>query len=160
MVAPVTRLNIVMGRTLGGATVALIQGVIIFIITLFIGFRPVSLVLLPVTLVFMFLVALLFTAIGTAIASVVDDMQGFPLIMNFIVMPLFFLSGALFPLDQLPRFLTIITALNPVSYGIDGIRSTLVGMSHFNIVTDFSVMAMTTFVCIVVGAYLFSKIEI
>ncbi len=160
LVAPVSRFNIMMGRTLGGATVAFIQGIVVFLITLLVGFRPVSLVLLPVAIVLMFIVALLFTAIGTAIASLMDDMQGFPLIMNFLVMPLFFLSGALFPLDQLTSWLAFITKLNPLSYGIDGIRYALAGTSHFNIATDFSVLVVVTFVCIVIGAYLFSKIEI
>ena len=72
------------------------------VICLLAGFRPVSCALLPLALVFMVLIALLFTALGTAIASVLEDMQGFQLIMNFLVMPLFFLSGALFPVQGLP----------------------------------------------------------
>src|ERR1700690_4203544 len=69
LVAPVSRINIMMGRTLGGATIATMQGVIVFFLTLIIGFRPVSIALLPVAFLIMFLIALLFTAVGTAIAS-------------------------------------------------------------------------------------------
>ena len=105
LVAPVSRLNIMIGRTLGGATVASFQGIIVLLLAMLFGFRPYSWLLVPVAILFMLLVALLFTALGTGIASVLEDMQGFQLIMNFLVMPLFFLSGALFPLAGLPAFL-------------------------------------------------------
>src|SRR3989338_9938470 len=100
LVSPSSRIRIFIGRTLGGATVALIQGVILFLITLIIGFRPASLALLPLAFLFMFLLAYVFTALGTALASKVEDMQAFPLIMNFIIIPIFFLSGAIFPLES------------------------------------------------------------
>ena len=85
------------------ATVATLQGIIVFLLTLGVGFRPANLAQLPLALLMMFLTAILFTALGTAVASVLEDMQGFQLIMNLLVMPLFFLSGALFPLDGLPQ---------------------------------------------------------
>ena len=159
LVAPVSRFNIMLGRTLGGATVAIIQGVVVFVITLFVGFRPGSLTMLPVAFIFMMLVALLFTALGTAIASKVEDMQAFPLIMNFVVMPLFFLSGAFFPLASLPKALYLVTVINPLSYGVDGIRGALAGTNHFSYFTDFSVLAIVTALVLLSGAYLFSKIE-
>ena len=94
LVAPVSRLDIMVGRTLGGATVSVLQGIIVLAITLLIGFRPTSLLLLPASLAFMVLIGVFFTALGTAIASKLQDMQGFQLIMNFLIMPIFFLSGA------------------------------------------------------------------
>ena len=160
LVAPVSRYKIMLGRTLGGATVAVIQGLLVLIISLFIGFRPVSIPLILVAFVFMFLIAILFTALGTAIASKLEDMQAFQLIMNFIIMPLFFLSGALFPLDSLPNALKIVTSLNPLSYGVDGIRGTLTGVSHLGIFTDFYILISVCFIITVIGSYLFSKIEI
>jgi len=114
LVAPVSRMSIMIGRTLGGATVATIQGIVIFLITLLIGFRPANLWLLPVAIIFMFLISLVFTAIGTIIASYLEDMSAFPLIINFIIMPLFFLSGALFPLNGLPSGIAIISRFNPL----------------------------------------------
>src|SRR5580704_14524888 len=96
LVAPVSRLEIVLGRTLGGAIVALGQGGVVFAICLLFGFRFQSWLMLPAAIAFMFLIALLFTSIGTAVGSVLQDMQGFPLVMNFLVMPLFFFSSALF----------------------------------------------------------------
>src|SRR4029077_3331744 len=86
-----------LGQTLGRATVALIQGSIVFLVCLAAGFRPAQPLLLPLALLFMALIAIMCTAIGTAVGSVLQDMQGFQLIMNFIVLPLFFFSSALFP---------------------------------------------------------------
>ena len=105
LVAPVPRILIMAGRTLGGATVALFQGAIVVVICLLAGFRVSSLSGLPAALLYMVLVAVMFTAMGTAIASVLSDFQGFQLVMNFLVMPIFFLSGALFPLTSLPKAL-------------------------------------------------------
>ncbi len=159
LVAPVSRLTIMFGRTLGGATVAVFQGLVVFVLSLLIGFRPHNFVLWFASLCFMFLIALLFTAFGTAIASLLEDMQGFQLIMNFVVMPTFFLSGALFPLTNLPAFLHIITRINPLTYGVDGLRGTLVYQNVFHLSTDALVLACFTGFFVVVGAYLFSKIE-
>ena len=160
LVAPVSRYSIMLGRSLGGATVATTQGLIIFLISLVAGFRPVEVWALPLALVFMFLIALLFTALGTAIASMLDDMQGFQLIMNFLVMPIFFLSGALFPLTDLPRVLHILTRINPLTYGIDGLRGTLTNLSTIGVGTDLLVLISVTTIFTLIGAYLFSKIEI
>lgn len=160
LVAPVSRMSIMLGRTLGGATVALAQGVLVFLIAWAIGFHP-SFALIGVALVFMILIAMLFTGIGTAIASVVDDLQGFPLIMNFLVMPTFFLSGALFPLQGLPEIITVIARIDPLSYGIDGLRGALVpGSLQFGFWYDFGVLGIITLAVLLIGAYLFSKIEI
>ncbi len=160
LVAPVSRLNIMIGRTLGGATVATFQGIIVFLISMVFGFRPDNWWLLPVAVIFMLLVALLFTALGTGIASLLEDMQGFQLIMNFLVMPLFFLSGALFPLTGLPAILTGLTTVDPLSYGIDSFRALLVNTTHFGLGIDFVVLAVITAVFLGVGSYLFSKIEV
>ena len=160
LVAPVSRFEIMIGRTLGGATVAIFQGVIVLIISLFVGFSITNFVLLPVAFVFMFLIALLFTALGTAIASVLQDMTGFQLIMNFIVMPIFFLSGSLFPPSGLPGVLNTIVRIDPLAYGVDGLRGTLGQMAHFGLATDFWVLTTCVVVLIGVGSYLFSKIQV
>lgn len=159
LVAPVSRFDIMIGRTLGGGTVAMIQGLIVFIITFFVGFRPENIVLLPLALIFMALIGILFTALGTAVASQLEDMQGFQLIMNFLIMPIFFLSGALFPLEGLPKVLSIITKFNPLSYGVDGLRGTLINQAHLGILSDLLVLSAVTAVVVMIGSYLFSKIE-
>ncbi len=160
LVAPTSRLYIMIGRTLGGATVASFQGLITLILSFLVGFRPQSISFLPVTFAFVFLIALLFTAFGTAIASVLEDMQGFQFIMNFLVMPLFFLSGALFPLQGLPKALHLVASVDPLSYGVDGLRGTLVNVSHFGLLTDFFVLSIITALILMLGSYLFSRIQI
>ena len=156
LVAPVSRFEIVLGRTLGSATVALIQGSIVFLVCLAAGFRPAHPPLLPLALLFMVLIAIMSTAIG----SVLEDMQGFPLIMNFIVLPLFFFSSALFPVPDLPGVVWLAVRINPLSYGVDGVRGSLSGGFVFGIATDFAVLGGLAAVLLAVGAYLFSKIEV
>ncbi len=160
LVAPVSRLEIMMGRTLGGATVSCIQGILVFFITLAIGFRPVSMAGLLVAVLFMFLTSLLFTALGTAIASRMEDMTAFPIIINFVIMPLFFLSGSLFPLQGLPKGILWIAKIDPLSYGVDGIRGALTGVYHFGFAADALILAVVAVILLGVGTYLFSQIEI
>jgi ABC-2 type transport system permease protein len=159
LVAPVSRLEIVLGRTLGSATVALIQGSIVFLVCLAAGFRPADPLLLPLALSFMVLIAIMCTAIGTAVGSVLQDMQGFQLIMNFIVLPLFFFSSALFPVPDLPGAVRLAVRLNPLSYGVDGLRGALNGGFAFGAATDFAVLGALAAVLLAIGAWLFSKIE-
>jgi len=160
LVAPVSRFNIMVGRTLGGATVATLQGILVFLISLVFGFRPANLFLSPLTFLVMILIALLFTALGTAIASVLEDMEGFHLIMNFLVMPVFFLSGALFPLEGLPKTMRIITKFNPMTYGVDALRGSFTNTFHFGLWSDLAILGAATFLVLVIGSYLFSKIQI
>jgi ABC-2 type transport system permease protein len=101
-----------------------------------------------------------FAGLGVAVGSSLQDMQGFQLIMNFMVMPIFFLSGALFPLDGQGKVLAAITMIDPLSYGIDGMRSVLLERTHFGAMRDFEVLVGIALVFIVFGAYRFSKIEI
>ena len=79
----------------------------------------------------MALIACAFSALGTAIGSALENMQGFQLIMNFLVMPIFFLSGALYPLTNLPPAFSVVVRLDPLAYGVDGLRTALIGVSHF-----------------------------
>jgi len=160
LVAPVSRFNIMIGRTLGGATIATLQGIIVFLLSLLAGFRPYNWMMVLPSILVMLLVALLFTALGTAIASQLEDMQGFQLIMNFLVMPLFFLSGALFPLTGLPKALIIVTRIDPLSYGIDAFRILFINMGHYAFALDITVLAIITFIFLSIGSYLFSKIQI
>lgn len=159
LVAPVSRVQIVIGRVFGGATTAVFQGIVVLSISLLFGFLHINWIYLPIIILIMFLIAILFTALGTAIASKLQDMQGFQLIMNFLVMPLFFLSGALFPLDGLPKTLKLIAQFDPLSYGIDALRAFLTGMHHFSLFTDFSVLIIIAILFISIASYFFTKIE-
>src|SRR5271170_98883 len=160
LVAPVSRIQIMIGRTLGGATVAIIQGTLILTICLIAGFRPHSWIAIPAAFVFVVMIAIVFAALGTAIGSVIKDMQGFQLVMNFLVLPIFFLSGALFPLANLPVVMAFITRLDPLTYGVDGLRGSLIGLWHFSAAFNLSVLAAIACVFIGLGAYAFSKIEV
>lgn len=158
-VAPVYRFEILLGKTLGGATVAMIQGILVFLITIIAGFRP-NLASLPLAFLFLFLVAMLSSALGAAIAARLDDMQGFPLIFNFLVQPLFFLSGAIFPIKNLPTALDFITKINPFSYGVDGLRYAFSGANVFAPGLSISVLCGTLLITLAVGAYQFSKVQL
>jgi ABC-2 type transport system permease protein len=160
LVAPVSRVEIMLGRTFGGATVATFQGILVFLISLLIGFRPQHIQGIFLAVILMFMTATLFTALGTAIASTLDDMQGFQLIMNFLIQPLFFLSGALFPLSGIPSVLSAVVKVNPLSYGVDGIRNALTGVSNFGYLTSFSVVSVVAIILVGIGSYLFNKIQV
>jgi ABC-2 type transport system permease protein len=160
LVAPVPRVWIMIGRTLGGATVAMCQGLLIFIISFIAGFRPNSLAVIPLAILFMALVAVVFAALGTVIGSSLKDMQGFQLVMNFMVMPIFFLSGALYPLTNLPKVLALLTRIDPLTYGVDGMRTALINVTHFGMAADAIVLFGVAIVLMGAGAWRFSKIEI
>ena len=160
LVAPVPRIQVMLGRTLGAATVAVCQGLLVAMVCFIAGFRVVDLKALPLALVFMGLIACLFAALGTAIGSALENIQGFQLIMNFLVMPIFFLSGALYPLSNLPRVMSVITRLDPLTYGVDAMRATLIGVSHFGLVVDGAVLVLAATVLLGIGSYLFSRIQV
>jgi len=160
LVAPVSRINIMIGRTLGGATIAVLQGFIVYGISMLAGFKPTHVFGVVLAFLIILMTAIIFTAFGTAIASVLDDIHGFQLIMNFLVMPLFFLSGAMFPLGDLKGVMEVITNLDPMSYSVDGLRGALVGVSHFGLPVDFLVLTAMMVVLLGIGGYLFSKIEL
>jgi ABC-2 type transport system permease protein len=138
----------------------MIQGTLVLIVCLVAGFRPVSLAALPLAFVFMALTAIVFAGLGTAIGSSLRDMQGFQFIINFLVMPIFFLSGALFPLSNLPSALSVATRLDPLAYGIDGLRGALIGASSFSIGTDVGVLAVVASLFLVLGARAFARIQV
>lgn len=160
LVAPVPRFEIMLGRTLGGATVACIQGLLIMAVCLIAGFRPVSLLRFPLAFLTMALIAIVFAALGTALGSIVQDMQGFQLIMNFMVLPIFFLSGALFPLAGLAKPLAFATRLDPLTYGVDAMRTILINDSHFGLAWDLPLLGVFAVAFLSLGAYLFSRIEL
>ena len=162
MVAPVPRLQIMIGRTLGGATVACIQGVLVMVLCLVFGFRPTSFSAIPVALGFMVLIAVLFAALGMAIGSGLQDMQGFQLIMNFLVMPIYFLSGAMFPLNtDIALPLKYATRIDPLSYGIDGMRHAFGSPNvAFPPTMNAAVLVIVGVILLIFGAWRFTKIEI
>jgi ABC-2 type transport system permease protein len=128
LVAPIDRAAIAIGKTLGGATQAMIQGLILLVLAPFVGVTLGPLVVLQLV-VLVFILAFGLSAMGVALASGMKSMQGFQMVMNFLMMPMFFLSGALFPLVGLPGWMTVLTRLDPAAYGVDPIRRVLLGGS-------------------------------
>jgi ABC-2 type transport system permease protein len=160
LVAPVPRIQIMLGRTLGGATTATMQGTLVLIVCLIAGFRPHDFGGVLLGFLFMMLIAIVFAALGTIIGSMLKDMQGFQLVMNFLVMPMFFLSGALYPLSNLPPALAVLTRIDPLSYGVDGLRGAFIEQSHFGVVTDLAVLGALAALFLALGARAFSRIQV
>jgi ABC-2 type transport system permease protein len=160
LVAPVSRVAIMLGRAFGGATVATAQGCIVFLLTFLFGFHPYSWALVFPAIAVMFLTAGLFSALGITVASFVKDIQGFQLVMNFLIMPMFFLSGALFPLTNIPFLLRALSTIDPLTYGVDGMRALLIDVSHFGIVTDVTVLFVIAIIFLGLGSYCFTKLEV
>lgn len=159
LVAPVSRLEIMFGQTLGGATTAFIQGVIILILSLLLGLHVTGAAGFLIAFGFMALIGISFTAFGIAIASRMEDMQGFQLIMNFVVFPIFGFSGALFPISSLPSWAAVLTLFDPLTYGVEGIRYGLTGVSQINPLVSLVVLGAFAVVMTILGGYLFRKIK-
>jgi len=160
LVAPVPRAQLLLGRMLGGASAAMIQGALVLLLTLVVGYRPDHAANVVVALPLMFLTALLFSALGIAVACMLNDMQAFGFALNFVVMPLFFLSGALFPVIDLPPVIALGAGIDPLTYGVDGIRAALGGVSHIGLAIDAAVLVGATAVLLVLDRQLFSRIEV
>ena len=159
LVAPVSRTSIVIGKNLGGSTVAMIQGLIILL------FAPIIkiqlswlsiLKLIPIT----FLVAMSISSIGIALAAKLRSMQAFQVLTNFILMPMFFLSGALFPLLNAPVWMKYIARANPLSYGVDMMRTIVIGKTPLQlhpVYVDIAVTAGFMIIMSALGIFLFSR---
>jgi ABC-2 type transport system permease protein len=132
----------------------------ILVLSVFIGLRISSAGGFLIALAFMVLIGISFTAFGIAIASRMEDMTGFQLIMNFVVFPIFGLSGALFPISSLPEWLIPLTLLDPLTYGVEGIRYGLTGISQINPAVCFAVIGGFAVATTVIGAFLFRKIKL
>ncbi|MBR1369880.1 multidrug ABC transporter permease [Methanocalculus chunghsingensis] len=160
LVAPVSRLEIMLGQTAGGATTAVIQGALILVLSLFIGLGIPTVQGFLIAFLFMTLIGICFAAFGIAIASKMEDMHGFQLIMNFVIFPIFGLSGALFPIASLPEWVIPLTLVNPLTYGVEGIRYGLLGTSAIPPLVCLAALGASTVVMIVVGAFLFRKASV
>lgn len=161
LVAPVSRFSIIIGRTLGGATVALIQGFIILLIALGLGVKISGVFGLLLTFVFMILIAFTAVGFGLVLASKMEDFQGFQLIMNLLIMPLLFLSSAFFPVTSNPT-MKIISSFNPLFYMVDGLRGSLItGTATVNPpLLDLLVVLVVCIIMMGLGSYFFSKSEV
>lgn len=155
LVAPVSRWAIVTGKAMGGATVAVLQGCLMLTLAPLVGVGLSPLIVLH-SIAAMFLVALAMTGLGIVIAARMKEMEGFQMVVNFLIMPIFFLSGALFPLDHLPSWLSFSTRLDPLTYGVDLLRSIIIGVHSFPLLLNILVMSGFTLILFAVAVFEFN----
>jgi len=159
MVAPVSRTTIFIGKTFGGMTTSIIQAAILLVIGLAIGmhYTPFSIVTIAVIII---LLSFALTSLGLTIGSYIESLEGFQLIVSFVVFPLFFLSGALFPLNNLPGWLSILTMVDPATYAVDALRSTILGITGKNpFVVDIGILLVCVIALGTIGMLSFRKMK-
>ncbi len=159
LVAPVSRISIMLGKTFGGTTTSIIQGVMLLLVAGLIGAKMPGPAGFLLALLFMIVLAIGFVGLGLAIASRIEDPVAFPLVINFLIMPLFFLSGAIFPISMAPEWLRSISYINPVTYGVDGLRGVISGISEFPIWLDLVILGIFSLAMVLLGAYLFKRMS-
>jgi len=158
LVAPLSRVSIFIGKVLGGCTTVAIQSAALLVIGYFIGLAlPLETFLWVLLLLFVLSVALV--SLGLAIGANMKSPEGFMLVANFVIWPLFFFSGALYPLDSLPAWLAGVTNVNPVTYGVDAVRGAVIGVQHFPLMVDIGVMLLLSLFVIVVGTWSFRRMH-
>jgi ABC-2 type transport system permease protein len=158
LVAPVSRISIFLGKVLGGCTDIMLQILILFLFSfLFPSINPWG---IPLAFLFLLLTSIALVSLGLAIGSLLESLEGFQVISAFVVFPLFFLSGALFPVDdKLPFWLKSLVKLNPLTYAVDGVRGSLLNVSAFPFYIDFSVIFFFAVIMFVLGSVLFSRMK-
>lgn len=159
MVAPVSRVSIALGRIAGGISTSLLQGMSILLLSILMGFKIKGIFPLLLSILFMALVSATFVGIGLGIASQMRDIHGFSLIMNFLIFPLFFLSGALYPIENLPPMVRTFSYIDPLTYGVDGLRGFLTGISHFSVFLDILLISTFSLLTVFISSLLFERSE-
>ncbi|NLV26048.1 MAG: ABC transporter permease [Methanomicrobiales archaeon] len=161
LVSPISRPSIFLGKMIGVSTDVMIQGIIIFPFALLIGI-PLNFFMVIKALPIMLLVTFGLVCIGLIFASLMKSFEGFGLIQTFINLPMFFLSGALFPLSQVPEWLQVVSYANPLTYGVDALRTVMMGESWvqlFPMELDLAVLIGFDILMFAIGTAAFSRIE-
>ncbi|MCC7572345.1 MAG: ABC transporter permease [Candidatus Methanofastidiosum sp.] len=156
LVAPISRTSIAIGKSIGGASKSTIQGMIILIFSPLLGIN-LTLTKFIMVVPLMFFIAFTISGIGIIIAARMESFEGFNLIINFIIMPMFLLSGAIFPISNLPSWLSVVVNINPLSYGVDIMRWVMTGVSERGPALDLTILSMVCIITTSVSVYLFSK---
>ncbi len=162
LVAPVSRFGIVVGKVAGSATVSLITGITILVVVVIVGVIPfgdITILGVIESIVLMALISSIFVSLGLVIAAYINNIEGFQVLMNFLVLPVFFLSGALFPLTNAPIWMKIISAIDPLRYGVDGLRGALIGIHSYPIYLDMGIVLGVTIGLIIVADIAFSRMQ-
>jgi ABC-2 type transport system permease protein len=158
LVAPIGRTSIFAGKMFGVGTAALIQGIIVIVLGFIIGI-PLTLYVVSLAIPLMIIITIGLTCIGLIIASLMTSLESFGTIVTFVNMPLFFLSGALFPVTNLPSWIKWAFYINPLTYGVDALRGVMISGWHtiLPLYTDILIICAFDLVVVVIGTYLFSK---
>jgi len=166
LVAPISRTSIFIGKVIGGSTDTIIQTIILLIIGYIftssgilvgVNFNIISII---ITLAFLLVTISGMVSVGLIIGSQMESPEGFQLISSFLIFPMFLLSGSLFPINNLPSWLSPFVFINPITYAVDGVRGILIGNSNFNIAFDFSIISIFSIIMILIGTYAFKKMKI
>lgn len=163
LVAPISRLSIVLGKIAGSTTIALMTALIILVLVVVLGILPLSdlsVLGLVEAILLMILVSATFVAMGLIIAALINNIESFQVLINFLVMPMFLLSGALFPISaSLPVWLDSLSHIDPLFYATDGMRSALIHFSTYSIWIDASVTVAITVIFVGIAFVLFKRIQ-
>ena len=160
LVAPASRISLLIGRCLGGAFTSMFQGIVVLTLSaLIMGYSLGHPGVIPLFIIIMLMVAMLFSLLGTIIASRVDDFEAFPTVMNFLIMPMFFLSGAIFPIANLPPSVIAVTQINPMTYGVNLLRDTMNLEWSTSNITDAAVLLGIIALLLIIGSRVFKTIE-
>jgi len=166
LVAPMRRTSIFVGKIFGGSTDTLLQILILFVIGYAFmvgGIMPglhLTVLSVLVSLAFLLVVTVGLVSIGLIIGSQMESPEGFQLIISFLIFPMFFLSGALFPITNLPPWLAPFILFNPVTYAVDGIRGVMMNISKFSVLYDFGIVCLFALVMVLIGTYAFKKMKL
>ncbi|HUO43090.1 MAG TPA: ABC transporter permease [Methylomirabilota bacterium] len=158
LVAPLSRTTIFAGKMVGGSIDALLQGTAMLVFGVILGVKY-SILNIVSAFVFMFVLAAALVSLGLIIGSNMESVEGFQLVISFLVFPMFFFSGALFPIGNLPRYLLVFTVLDPVTYAVDGLRGLLLGTAQLPVLLDFVILSGFTAVMIVAGTWSFKRLK-
>jgi len=158
LVAPLSRTTIFAGKMVGGSIDALLQGTAMLAFGVILGVKY-SILNIVLAFVFMFVLAAALVSLGLIIGSNMESVEGFQLVISFLVFPMFFFSGALFPIGNLPRYLLVFTILDPVTYAVDGLRGLLLGTAQLSVLLDFVTLSGFTAIMIAAGTWSFRRLK-
>ncbi|MCX6707173.1 MAG: ABC transporter permease [Candidatus Woesearchaeota archaeon] len=159
LITPLSRTTIFFGKVVGGMTDSLLQAIILLVIGIFLGipFNPLNVVL---TIIMLFALAMGLVSLGLIIGSFMESPEGFGLVSSFAVYPLFLLSGALYPLSNLPQWMQILTHIDPATYAVDGLRSVILGISSMPYLPNLMIVIGFDIVLISVGTWAFNRMKL
>ena len=160
LIAPVSRFYVALGKAVGGVTTSIIQGILIMVIAWLTGIKFVSLPGVVASIAVMFIMGIGFIGLGIALASRIESHEGFQMVMSFLTMPLVLLSGAFFPITNLPGWLKMLVSLNPLTYGVEALRWCLLGNSSIPISVSLIVITLFAFLMTMLGGKLFGKMKV